>query len=62
MDHTHPYFFPGLIFLLAQVTYRFVPYGDALLAIILLFFLLSGAAQLLHQFCRRLRRNSAGAL
>ena len=51
MDHLHSYSFPGLVFLLAQLTYRFVPYGDTLLTFILFFFLLLGAAQLIYQVC-----------
>lgn len=54
MDHPHSYSFPGIVFLLGQLTYRFVPYGDILLTFIALFFLLSGAAQLIYQVCRRL--------
>ena len=44
MDHLHPYFFPGLVFPLAQLTYGFVPYGDTLLTFDVSFLLLSGAA------------------
>jgi len=46
--HAHAYSFPGLVFLLAQLTYRFVPYGYLLLSLVLLLFLLSGATQLLY--------------
>ena len=52
MDHPHSYSFPGLVFLLAQLTYRFLPYGDTLLTFILFFFLLLGAAQLIYQVCQ----------
>jgi hypothetical protein len=51
MDHLRSYSFPGIVFLLAQLTYRFVPYGDTLLTIILFFFLLLGAAQFIYQVC-----------
>ena len=53
MDHMHSYSFPGLIFRIAQLTYRFVPYGYSLVTFLLLFFLLSGAVQLLYQLCRK---------
>jgi hypothetical protein len=52
MDHLHSYSFPGFGFLLAELTYRFVPYGDALLTFVLLFFLLSGTAQFLYLISR----------
>ena len=44
-----PYSFPGFALLLLQLTYRFVPCGDALLAFVLLFLLLSGMAQWIYQ-------------
>ena len=44
-----PYSFPGFALLLVQLTYRFVPYGDALLTFVLLFLLLSGTAQLIYR-------------
>ena len=53
MDHLQSYSFPGMVFLFAQLTYRFVPYGDLLLIFIALFFLLSRAAQLIYQVCGR---------
>ena len=52
MDPLHSYSFPGFGFLLAQLTYRFVPYGDTLLTFVLLFILLSGATQFIYQVCR----------
>jgi hypothetical protein len=42
VDHPHSYSFPGLVFLLAQLTYRFVPYGDYLLSAVLAAVVLSG--------------------
>lgn len=54
MDSIHSYSFPGLIFLIAQLTYRFVPYGYSLVTFLLLLFLLAGAAQLIYHVCRRL--------
>jgi hypothetical protein len=53
MDHRHSYSFPGLIFLLAQLTYRFVPYGYSLVTFLLFFFLLYSAVQLIYPVCRR---------
>ena len=45
MDHLHSYSFPGLVFLLAQLTYRFVPYGHYLLTLALIVVLLSAAVK-----------------
>jgi hypothetical protein len=42
VDHPHSYSLPGLVFLLAQLTYRFVPYGDYLLSAVLAAVVLSG--------------------
>ena len=61
MDHMHSYSFPGLIFLIAQLIYRFVPYGFWLVTFLLLFLLLSGAVQLICQVCRRRSPSSAQA-
>ena len=50
--NTHPvhsHSFPGFAFLLVQLTYRFVPYGDTLLIFILFFLLLWGAAELIYR-------------
>ena len=49
MDPMHSHSFPGFAFLLVQVTYRFVPYGDTLLTFILLFLLLWGTAELIYR-------------
>ena len=49
MDSLRSYSFPGVLFLIAQLTYRFVPYGNTLLTFLLFFFLLLGAAQLIYQ-------------
>ena len=43
------YSFPGFALLLIQLTYRFVPYGDTLLTFVLLFLLLSFAAQWVYR-------------
>jgi hypothetical protein len=65
MDHTHSYSFPGFAFLLAQLTYRFVPYGIYILAFILTVLVLSGSIRMIYQLFRRLsgawqRRTAAG--
>jgi hypothetical protein len=51
MDHLRSYSFPGFFLLLAQLTYRFVPYGDTLLTFLLFFSLLMCVAQLIYQVC-----------
>jgi hypothetical protein len=55
MDHMPSYSFPGIVFLLAQLTYRFVPYGFYILLFVLTALLLSGAVRMIyHIFQRRL--------
>ena len=49
MHPVHSHSFPGFAFLLVQLLYRFVPYGDTLLTFVLLFLLLSGTAQWIYQ-------------
>ena len=61
MDHLHAYSFPGFAFLLAQLIYRFVPYGNTLLIFILLFILLSGMSQFIYQVCCRRATGRASA-
>ena len=46
--------FPGFGFLLVLLTYRYVPYGDSLLALVLIVFLLSGAARVAFQVFQKL--------
>jgi hypothetical protein len=55
--HAHAYSFPGFGFLLAQLTYRFVPYGDYLLTFVLLAVLLSSTARWVYRVLSRLSRN-----
>jgi hypothetical protein len=59
MVRIHSYSFPGIVFLLAQLTYRFAPYGDTLLTFVGLFFLLAGAAQLIYHVCQRLESSGS---
>ena len=53
MDPLRSYSFPGFAFLLAQLIYRFVPYGNTLLIFVLLLILLSGTAQFIYHVCCR---------
>jgi hypothetical protein len=55
MDRIHSYSFPGLIFLLAQLTYRFVPYGFYILLFVLTALLLSGTARMIYHVFQRLQ-------
>jgi hypothetical protein len=58
MDHTHSYSFPGFAFLLAQLTYRFVPYGIYILAFVLTILVLSGTIRMIYQLFWRLSGSS----
>jgi hypothetical protein len=54
MDRIHSYSFPGLVFLLAQLTYRFVPYGFYILLFVLTVLLFSGTVRMIYQVFQRL--------
>ena len=54
MDRIHSYSFPGIVFLLAQLTYRFAPYGFYILLFVLTVLLFSGTVHMIYHVFQRL--------